>query len=168
MLTGEDYVTSWVMYLAGAVGLLVVWWFITRPIGIKVVRDILRLTAATFLLVPFPVLNQEQFWAPALGMSLLEAVFGQSQGFNRAGVPVLIVWTFVIAFYLLVDTLWQRYRQRSLTARQEHQELMEEHDEMVAESEMVSETAPSMDKSPANDSLANSLPENNLPENKPA
>jgi hypothetical protein len=137
MLTAEDYATSWIMYLIGAAGLLVVWWFITRKIPIKLLRDLLRLSAAILLLVPFPVLNQEQFWAPALGMSLLEAVFGQSQGFSRAGIPVLIIWVFVIAFYLLVDTLWQRYRQRRQAAKQEHAALMKEHDEMVADSKSL-------------------------------
>ncbi len=137
MLTAEDYVTTWIMYLIGAIGLLVVWWFITRKIRIKLLRDILRLSAATLLLVPFPVLHQEQFWAPALGMSLLEAVFGQSQGFSRAGIPVLIILFFVIGFYLLADTLWQRYRRKHLTAKAEHDQLMKEHDEMVSDSKSL-------------------------------
>ena len=125
MLTTEDYIFFWVLYLVGAAGLLVVWWFITRRIKYRMLRDVLRLSAAVFLLMPFPVLNQEQFWAPALGMSLLEAVFGQAQGFGRAGIPIIIIWLFVVAIYLLGDTLWQRYRRKRLAAKAEHEQLME-------------------------------------------
>lgn len=121
------------MYLTGAIGLLVVWWFITRRIRIKVVKDILRLVAATLLLVPYPVLNQEEFLAPAMGMSFLEAIFGQSEGLARAGLPVLIVLTFVVAVYLLIDTVWVRFRQKKLKDQKEQQQLMHEHDELVSE-----------------------------------
>jgi len=137
VLTGEDYVTYWIIYLVGAIGLLVVWWFITRKIRIKLLRDILRLSAATFLLVPFPVLNQEQYWAPAFGMSVLEEVFGQAEGFSRAGIPILIIWFLVIGFYLLVDMLWQRFVTKRLAAKAEHEELMRDHDEMVSDSKSL-------------------------------
>lgn len=137
VLSSEDYLISWVTYLVGAVGLMAVWWFITRKIRQKLIRDVLRLTAATLLLVPFPVINQEQFWAPAFGMSLLEAIFGQSEGFSRAGIPVIIIWFFVMGFYLLTDLLWQRYRRKRQAAKAEHEELMRDHDEMVSDSKTL-------------------------------
>ncbi len=133
MLNSQDYMMSWLTYMAGAIGLLVVWWFITRKIRLKVLKDILRIVAATLLLVPYPVLNQEEFLAPAMGMSFLEAIFGQSEGFSRAGFPVLIVLAFVIALYLIIDTVWVRFRQHKLREKQEQQQLMQEHDELVVE-----------------------------------
>lgn len=133
MLTTEDYLTYWAMYLIGALGLLVVWWFITKKIPNKLVKDGLRLSVAVLLLMPFPVLNHEQFWAPAVGMTFLEIIFGQNQSIGRTGIPLLIVWAFSLAFYLLVETLWSRFKLKRQESSVEHATLMKEHDDMVAE-----------------------------------
>lgn len=134
MLAGDDYLFTWVLYLVGAVGLLIVWWFLTKRIRIKLLKDCLRLSAAVFLLVPFPVYNQPDFWAPALGMSLLEFIFGQSQGLGRAVIPIIIIWAFSLAFYLVADSLWQRFRRKHQLAKSEHAALMKDRDELLSES----------------------------------
>ena len=134
MSLDNDYLFTWILYLVGAVGLLIVWWFLTKKIRFKLIKDCLRLSAAVFLLVPFPVYNQPEFWAPALGMSMLEFIFGQSQGLGRAIIPILIIWAFSLAFYLIADSLWQRFRRQRSAAKAEHAALMKEREELLSHS----------------------------------
>ena len=53
MMNSEDYLMGWLLYLGGACGLLLCWWWITRKIPWPDFRNLLRLIPAALLLTPY-------------------------------------------------------------------------------------------------------------------
>jgi hypothetical protein len=119
MLSTQEYLLSWGLYLLGTLGLMVVWWRMTRPIGISTLRNMLRLSALVALLMPYPVPGQESFLAPALMMTFIEGLFFEEQGFAHAGVPLLIALALANALYLIIDLSWQFLRRKREPAGEE-------------------------------------------------
>lgn len=106
MLTMTEYIVSWLIYLVGVLGAIVVWWMITRKIPYLLLRNILRFNAAVILLVPYPILGYEQLMAPAFIMSLLEWLFSDV-GFLRSGTVVIVAVLVVNVSYLVLALLWR-------------------------------------------------------------
>jgi len=94
------------------VGLMIVWWLMTRRIRWSWLRNMLRVTALVALLMPYPVPGQEGFLAPALMNTFVEGLFYEEYGFANAGVPLLLAIVIANIIYLIVDLAWQAWRRR--------------------------------------------------------
>lgn len=103
MFSTEEYLTTWAIYLLSAAGLMVVWWYMTKLLPIAIVRNMLRVSAAVALVMPYPVPEQEAFLAPAVMMTFLEGLFFEEQGFSHAGIPLLIAVVLANVVYLIID-----------------------------------------------------------------
>lgn len=105
MFSTEEYLTTWAVYLLSAAGLMVVWWYLTGFLRINVLRNMLRVSAAVALIMPYPVPEQEAFLAPAIMMTFLEGLFFEDYGFSHAGIPLLIIVVLANVIYLIIDLL---------------------------------------------------------------
>lgn len=135
MFTAEEYLTGWLIYLMGAVCALVVWWFMTKKIPYKTPRNILRLCIAVILIMPYPVAYQNAHLAPAFFSSMLEGLFIKDQGFARAGVPILLSMSIAVALYLFIDFAWQLFWQKRQFDKKREQSHLEEHDQLIKDSD---------------------------------
>lgn len=138
LLTVKGHFLAWVYYLIGAVGLMAVWWFLTRKISHMLTRNMVRLVVAVILIMPYPVLPDQSFLAPAVIMSALEGLFVDGGDFARAGVPLVIAILVALLLYILLDLIW-RYglRKRWLNRQQRKaqvQQQLAEHDALMHES----------------------------------
>jgi len=119
MITGEQYFYGWLIYIVAIIGLLGVWWYMTRKIPWRIVRNVIRLIPAVLLLMPFPIVGNDDFLAPAFFSSMLELMFVGGGEFSRAGRPVLIILGMILILYLILDIVWQKFwvkrRRQSLT-----------------------------------------------------
>lgn len=112
MLSTQEYLLSWGLYLLGSLGLMVVWWRMTAHVRIATIRNILRLSALVALLMPYPVPGQESYLAPALMMTFLEGLFYEDLGFSHAGIPLAIALGLANVLYLIIDLLWRAFRRK--------------------------------------------------------
>lgn len=115
MFSTEEYLTTWAIYLLSAAGLMVVWWYLTALLRISVLRNMLRVSAAVALIMPYPVPEQEVFLAPAIMMTFLEGLFFEDHGFSHAGIPLLAVVVLANVVYLIIDLLLQFLRPKPPT-----------------------------------------------------
>jgi len=104
MFSAEEYLLSWSIYLSAAIGLIMVFWRLTRDmVSWLYVRQLLRLSIAILLLTPYFVDESGDYLAPAWAMAGLDMLFSGVTAFWRAGGPLLIIWcTTVLLYYLLV------------------------------------------------------------------
>ncbi|MGQ9426669.1 hypothetical protein ACXYTJ_12585 [Gilvimarinus sp. F26214L] len=112
MMSSQEYLLSWGLYLLGCLGLMLVWWKMTGWVRIPLVRNILRISALATLLMPYPVPGQESFLAPALMMTFVEGLFYEDLGFSHAGIPLLITIVLANIIYLIVDLATQPFRRK--------------------------------------------------------
>ncbi len=142
-MSADDYTYAWSLYVCGAIGLLIVFWRMTRWISIDMLREPLRLIACVGLLFPFPVEKGLHDWAPALLMFAFESVFAGMESAARTGSPLLTVCIFVLVV-IGIPQQWWLYRRRHL--RQLEWEDNEAYDELVEDSESYSHSVYSADR----------------------
>lgn len=112
MLSTEEYLLSWGMYLLSVLGLMIVWWHMSSWVRPPVLRNVLRITALVALVTPYPVPGQESFLAPAFMMTFLEGLFFEAYGFAHAGIPLILAVVIANIVYLMADLIWQMFRRR--------------------------------------------------------
>ncbi|MGI1677530.1 MAG: hypothetical protein K6L75_02275 [Cellvibrionaceae bacterium] len=106
MFSSDEYLWGWVLYALASIGLMVVWWFMTRWISFQVIRNTLRVIVAAALLMPYPVDSESSFLAPAIIITFVEGLFVRGGTYDRAGIPLLIAIIGAAAFYAIVSILW--------------------------------------------------------------
>ncbi len=84
-MTPENYHLAWIYYLLSVVGIMLVWFRMTRGIKLQPVRGGLRVLAAALLLFPFSVGEGYFQLAPGILMVILETAFEGTEAFNRVG-----------------------------------------------------------------------------------
>ncbi len=77
MFSFQEYLIGWGVYLFSVVGLLFVYWRMTRFIPWRYLRDCIRLFGAVFLLLPSMIEEASNFWAPAWIKALLNIIFSE-------------------------------------------------------------------------------------------
>ena len=103
MFSFEEYLLGWFFYLAAVIGLLTVFWRITRvrPSHFHV-RQLLRLSMAVLLLTPYFVDKNTHYLAPAWAVAGLDILFSEIDSFWRSGGPLLLIWCTATVLYVLV------------------------------------------------------------------
>ncbi|MCV6614154.1 MAG: hypothetical protein OIF35_04185 [Cellvibrionaceae bacterium] len=124
----EEYKLAWLIYLGGSLVISFAWWQITRAIGNRYIRNILRILVLVLLFTPHSSAPDQLLMAPALFVTALDPLFLDDGSPLRAGVPLLKVLGFVLAIYLLFDFLLRGRRARKAEAQKmeaERQALLE-------------------------------------------
>lgn len=103
MMTGNTL--AWIVYLLGALALLVAAWRVTRGFR-REWRHLLMVSAAALLLTPGPmVVNDAVMLAPALFVLVLDGLFDTLDSASRAGLIMLGVWLMALVISLIFQLL---------------------------------------------------------------
>ena len=80
-----EYVVVWSLYLMAGFGLAYIWWQMTRPIGLIVLRAILRGTLVVLIFTPWFAGESTSHYAPAILVWVFDLFFVDYAGeFNSA------------------------------------------------------------------------------------
>lgn len=114
-LFANDYLLAWTAYGIAALGCLLVWFRITRPMW-RWLREPLRLIIAVMLLTPTIVDPARELFAPALAVTALDVLFQVGNNAWRAVADLALYGLIAFALYAVVVALrWpieRRLRQR--------------------------------------------------------
>ena len=115
LIFANDYLLAWAAYGAAALGCLLVWFRITRPLW-RPLREPLRLIVAVLLLTPTIVDPERELFAPAIAITALDMLFKVGTNAWRAVADLALYGLIAFALYaLLVAIRWpieRRFRQR--------------------------------------------------------
>src|SRR5690606_21226229 len=113
MLEQNEYLVTWAVYYGAALGVLLVWWRMTKPIPWVPLKQLLRVLLAAAVLVPAPVDSQSVELAPALFVLLFDLLLIQEGDALRASVYLLYgVVLGLVALIIdgLIRMVWRRAR----------------------------------------------------------
>lgn len=88
-MAGESYLMGWLIYLAGALGFLLLSWYLSRGFP-ALLRWPLRAALAALVLLPWPSGPEHRELAPAWIVTTFDSLFGEASPW-RAGGPLLMV-----------------------------------------------------------------------------
>jgi len=100
MFTFEEYLTGWLIYMGLIIGVLAIFWWLTRAIPWLHFKQVLRLIVSAILLAPVAVPETTSLWAPAWIVGALELIFGGVEGFMPIGIVLLTAVGFALAVYV--------------------------------------------------------------------
>lgn len=102
MFSFQEYISAWLIYMACSLGLLVVFWQMTKHIPWYYLKQSLRLIAASLLLTPNLIENSTVFWSPAWLQSLLKLIFnGTDDIFSSIRILLISVLFTLLVFFVL-------------------------------------------------------------------
>jgi len=104
MLTGNEYIVVWVVYLAAASGLLLVWWKMTSVLGKGLFPRLLRVIMSAILLTPWTVAEGRSEWAPALFVGVFDATLidgGSMRALEPLGLVISVAVLLATVGYIL-------------------------------------------------------------------
>ncbi len=129
MFSFQEYLIGWGIYLFSVVGLLFVYWRMTRFIPWRYLRDCTRLLGAVFLLLPTVIEESSNYWAPAWIKALLNIIFSEIDAVWPIARLFLIVLlaSYLIYFVLLLISAGMSKMRSNSSAEQTstHQERTE-------------------------------------------
>jgi len=97
-LFANDYLLAWTAYGIAALGCLLVWFRITRPMW-RWLREPLRLIAAVLLLTPTIVDPARELFAPAVAITALDVLFKVGNNAWRAVADLALYGLIAFALY---------------------------------------------------------------------
>lgn len=108
MFTQEEYLNIWLVYALGAGLLIACWWYFSRIIAWRELRQLSRIVVVFSLLTPWYSDLEYHFMAPAIVVSTVEGLSYGSEAFWRAGTPLLIS----LIFAVVISLVWSIWRWR--------------------------------------------------------
>ncbi len=121
-VAANEYLLAWSAYGVAALGCLLVWFRMTRPLW-RWLREPLRLLIAVLLLTPTIVDPARELFAPAVAITALDLLFKVGNNAWRAVADLALYGLIAFALYaLLVAVRWpieRRLRQRRVDARED-------------------------------------------------
>ena len=115
MLESYEYVAAWSAYYLAVIGLLAVWWRITRPLPWTFLKQLLRVLVAAVLLVPAPVAADMSELCPAIFVLLFDVLLIKEGDPLRASVYLLYGSGLGVLVWLADGLLRQLLRRRGGT-----------------------------------------------------
>ena len=113
MLTENEYMMAWGVYLLAVVGLGAVWWRLTRPIPVRWLQNLFRVLYFALLVTPAVVVEDNPaHMAPAAMIWVLEATLVEQGNIARVYPPLLtaLIAAVLIAF---LEAILHRARRKS-------------------------------------------------------
>ncbi|WP_250658414.1 hypothetical protein [Alkalimarinus coralli] len=101
MIVSQSYLIAWGCYLLSAIGLIIVFWRMTRSIPYKDLTKILRLVVVVLLLTPVDIGLDAKWFAPAYLVGGYEWVIGNTHLAVKAGMHLLGALTLLTALLTL-------------------------------------------------------------------
>jgi len=140
LIFANDYLLAWAAYGVAALGCLLVWFRMTRPLW-RALREPLRLIVAVLLLTPTIVDPERELFAPAIAITALDMLFKVGDNAWRAVADLALYGLIAFALYALLAAIrWpieRRLRQRRAEGVEEDsrtlRERMQEDDAYPAE-----------------------------------
>ena len=99
------YLTAWTLYLLSAIGLVIIFWRITRPLKLRRTRRSLRALAAVILFTPINIVDGEHWLAPAYLVGGYDWVLNKTDKAMEAGIYLSAAYTLMIIMILLESVL---------------------------------------------------------------
>lgn len=116
-LIADEYLLAWAVYAASALGCLLVWLRMTRPLW-RWLREPLRLLVAVLLLTPTIVDPARELFAPAVAITALDMLFGVGKNAWRAVADLALYGLVAFGIYIVLALVrWPI--ERSLRKRRE-------------------------------------------------
>lgn len=136
LIFANDYLLAWAAYGVAALGCLLVWFRMTRPLW-RALREPLRLIVAVLLLTPTIVDPERELFAPAIAITALDMLFKVGDNAWRAVADLALYGLIAFALYALLAAIrWpieRRLRQRRAEGVEEDsrtlRERMQEEDD---------------------------------------
>ena len=104
MLFQKEYLMVWGVYTLAVLGIMLVWWGMTRPIPWRWIKQPLRLMPMALMLVPAPVAADRIELAPALFIFLFDTFLVKGASADRA-VLYLVYGLGLGVIVILIDAL---------------------------------------------------------------
>ncbi|MEN2505358.1 MFS transporter [Stutzerimonas stutzeri] len=118
-LFANDYLLAWSIYGIAALGCLLVWFRVTRPLW-RWLREPLRLIVAVLLLTPTIVDPTRELFAPAVAITALDILFKVGNNAWRAVADLALYGLIAFGLYAVFVALrWpveRRLKQRRVAA----------------------------------------------------
>ncbi len=139
-LIANEYLLAWTAYGVAALGCLLVWFRMTRPLW-RWLRESLRLIIAVLLLTPTIVDPEQELFAPAVAITALDLLFEVGNNAWRAVADLALYGLIAFALYAVVVALrWPierklRRRREAAAVEEDPRTLRERLDEVDDEEE---------------------------------
>lgn len=117
MLEQNEYLITWGFYTAAVLGVMLVWWAMTRPIPWRWLKQPLRLLVTALLLVPAPVAADRVELAPAIFIYLFDVLMVKEGDAERALLYLgygLLLGMVVVVLDALIRGVFHRFRRPEL------------------------------------------------------
>lgn len=103
-----DYVLAWLIYLVAAVGLLFLFWRLTKILPWRTLRDLLRVLVATVILTPVVVDANTLHIAPISVSMVVEFITDKKEAAIGHGVIVAVAWLLLSVLVLVSNRVLLR------------------------------------------------------------
>lgn len=116
----DYYGFAWACYLAASLGLLIVFWLMTRSLWSNV-ANVLRIILAAILLTPWTASMDESnsYLAPALMVSLFEGLNDGLDYALRGAYPIVAVTLLALVVFMIYVVAKMMWGQRSREPKQQ-------------------------------------------------
>ena len=118
MLEQNEYLVTWGSYILAVLGVMLVWWAMTRPIPWRWLKQPLRLLLTAILLVPAPVAADRAELAPAIFVFLFDAFLVEDGKAHHAALYLVYglgLGVIVVLIDALIRALFSGSRRNELT-----------------------------------------------------
>lgn len=118
MLEQNEYLVTWGVYILAVLGVMLVWWAMTRPLPWLWLKQPLRLLLTAILLVPAPVAVDRPELAPAFFVYLFDLFVVKDGDPARAALYLVYglgLGVIVVLIDAAIRTLFRRSRRNQLT-----------------------------------------------------
>ena len=102
----QEYSTAWLVYGVAVIGLLVVTWRISLLVPWLYLRGVMISTAAVLFFTP--ALAENNYWAPAWIVAVLELLFSDVDSILPVLRILLIVWLVTLIVYTIITLIFLR------------------------------------------------------------
>lgn len=122
MYTAENYMWGWIVYSAGVLCLLSLFWLLIKKITIDWLKYLLLLLSLVVFFTPVTAYPDNPHLAPAFFVSLYEGfmIRAPDAGFQRGLAPILAVGFFATIFYIIVRLLLRRLTKATKASVESH------------------------------------------------
>ncbi len=108
MLTHEEYLMAWGVYLLAANGLFFAFWQVTHALPWLFLKRVMRVSMMVVLFMPWFSYSEQDYLAPAYLIAAFEALAQGSEFWVRAGVPLLSVLSFAFVLTIIFSVALKR------------------------------------------------------------
>lgn len=103
----SSYLMAWVIYLCSAVGLIFVFWRMTKNLKLRRTRRSLRSLVAVLLFTPINIVEGSLWLAPAYLVGSYDWVLGKTEKALEAGLYISVAYILMM-FIIMLESVMRR------------------------------------------------------------